>query len=98
MFILYFRRVVAKDLRLARVVNSLCQEITAIIEEMDLFVQELDTLVGRFVPEKTANFMKENQSKDTEKMIELQAVARVFQLMAREKKIFIEKLKRKVFF
>ncbi|GKA21388.1 hypothetical protein Tco_0701377 [Tanacetum coccineum] len=71
MFILYCRRVVLVDLRLAGVVNNLCREIAAINEERDLFVEELDTLVGWFLPKKTYGFVKETQTKDMEKMVEL---------------------------
>ncbi|GJY43545.1 hypothetical protein Tco_0431758 [Tanacetum coccineum] len=98
MFILYCRRVVDEDLMLAGVLNSLCREVAAIIEERELFVQELDTLVRRFVLEKTVEFMMETSGKDTEKMVELQTMEREFQLRARENNIFIEKLKGNVCF
>ncbi|GJT10191.1 hypothetical protein Tco_0857233 [Tanacetum coccineum] len=96
MFILYCRRAVVVDMRLAGAVSKLCREITVVNRGKDQFVEELDTLVGWFMSEKTSQFVKETQTKDMEKMIELHVVAREFQLRAREKKVFIEKLKGKV--
>ncbi|GKC66713.1 hypothetical protein Tco_1099311 [Tanacetum coccineum] len=47
----------------------------------------------RFVPKKMAEFLKETQGKDTEKLMKLQILGREFDLRAREKNHFIEKLK-----
>ncbi|GJU38848.1 hypothetical protein Tco_1191805 [Tanacetum coccineum] len=60
MFILYYRRAVSEDVRLAREINALCVGLTAVIEEKENFVDELDVLVDRFVPEKMDVFMKES--------------------------------------
>ncbi|GKD12841.1 hypothetical protein Tco_1197248 [Tanacetum coccineum] len=62
MFILYYRRAISADLRLARVINGLCAGLIAIIEERENFVDELDILGDRFVPSKMAEFQKETQS------------------------------------
>ncbi|GJU93435.1 hypothetical protein Tco_1318191, partial [Tanacetum coccineum] len=40
-------REISEDLRLAREINSLCARVTAIIDERENFVDELDILVGR---------------------------------------------------
>ncbi|GKA21387.1 hypothetical protein Tco_0701376 [Tanacetum coccineum] len=69
MFIFYYRRAISEDLRLAREINALCTGITAIIDERENFVDELDVLVDRSI------------------------LGRDFELRAREKEIFIEKLK-----
>ncbi|GJX10728.1 hypothetical protein Tco_0200587 [Tanacetum coccineum] len=45
MFILYYRRAISKDQRLARDINTLCIRLTVVMEERDNFVDELDVLV-----------------------------------------------------
>ncbi|GJR47866.1 hypothetical protein Tco_1315969 [Tanacetum coccineum] len=93
MFILYFRRAIVEDLRLGREFNVLCVRLTAVINERENFVDELDSLVGRSVPEKMAEFMKEVLGKDILNLMKLQILRREFELRTREKDIFIEKLK-----
>ncbi|GJS04274.1 hypothetical protein Tco_0642390 [Tanacetum coccineum] len=53
------------------------------------FLQELDALPGRLVPEKMAEFLRETQSKDTERMLQLQILGKETELRAREKDLFI---------
>ncbi|GJR19705.1 hypothetical protein Tco_0968232 [Tanacetum coccineum] len=55
-------REISEDLRLAREINALCARVTAIIDERENFVNELDILVGRSVPSKMAEFMKQELS------------------------------------
>ncbi|GJU49048.1 hypothetical protein Tco_1218603 [Tanacetum coccineum] len=78
---------------LAREINKLCGDLTAIIEEREYFVDEIDTLVDQFMLEKTVEFMKETQGKDMEKLLKLQILGREFELRACEKNFLIEKLK-----
>ncbi|GJU87514.1 hypothetical protein Tco_1295060 [Tanacetum coccineum] len=92
-FILRCRREVAADLRLAREINALCAHVTAIVDERERFVDELELLSGRDVPDKMAAFMKEVQGKDIPNLLQLQIIGREFELRAKEKDIFIEKLK-----
>nr|GEV81355.1 hypothetical protein [Tanacetum cinerariifolium] len=48
MFILYCRRVVAEDTNLAREINGLCAGLTARVEEIEYFIDELDVWrIGR---------------------------------------------------
>ncbi|GJX82005.1 hypothetical protein Tco_0331486 [Tanacetum coccineum] len=93
MFILYYRRAISKDQRLARMINALCMVLIIIIEERDNFVDELDMLAGRFIPDKMAEFIKESQDKDTRNLMKLQILGREFGLRVAERNIFIEKLK-----
>ncbi|GKC56619.1 hypothetical protein Tco_1084217 [Tanacetum coccineum] len=93
MFIHHCRREISKDLRLSREINALCARLTDIVDERERFVDELDRLVGRLVPERMAEFMKEVQGKDMPNRLKLQILSREFELRAREKDIFIEKLK-----
>ncbi|GJT08691.1 hypothetical protein Tco_0843153 [Tanacetum coccineum] len=93
MFILYCRRAIAEDIRLAREINGMCDGLTAVIKERELFIGELDTLEDRFMPEKMCKFSKETQAKDTNKLMKLQILGREFEIRAREINCFIEKLK-----
>ncbi|GJS32403.1 hypothetical protein Tco_0530785 [Tanacetum coccineum] len=58
-FILYCHRAISEDSRVAREINDLCARMIAIIEERESFVDELDVLAGRHVPEKMVEFMRE---------------------------------------
>ncbi|GJV09446.1 hypothetical protein Tco_1347102 [Tanacetum coccineum] len=51
------------------------------------------TLWGRLVPEKTAEFLREIQRKDSQKMLWLQILGRETELRTHENEIFIENLK-----
>ncbi|GJW36307.1 hypothetical protein Tco_0059227 [Tanacetum coccineum] len=82
-----------KDLRLAREINALCARVTAIVDERETFVDELDILGERSVPSKMGEFMKKVQGKDIPNLMKLQILGREFELRAQEKGIFIEKLK-----
>nr|GFA10992.1 hypothetical protein [Tanacetum cinerariifolium] len=50
---------ISEDLRQAREINALCARVTAIFDERESFVDELDILVGRYVPGKMAEFVKQ---------------------------------------
>nr|GEY81434.1 hypothetical protein [Tanacetum cinerariifolium] len=86
------KRAIAEDSNLAREIDGLCAGLTARIEETEYFIDELDVLADRFVPEKMAEFMKENQEKDRNRLMRLQILGREFELRADEKKHFIRKL------
>ncbi|GKE38240.1 hypothetical protein Tco_1461645 [Tanacetum coccineum] len=60
-FILRCRREITEDLRLVREINALCARVTAIIDQREMFVDELDMLAGRHVPDKMDDFMKQIQ-------------------------------------
>nr|GEX02414.1 hypothetical protein [Tanacetum cinerariifolium]GEX02418.1 hypothetical protein [Tanacetum cinerariifolium] len=89
----YIEREINEDLRLARDINALCARVTAIIDQREMFVDELDMLAGRHVPDKMADFMNQVQGKDILNLMKLQILEREFELRAQEKGIFIEKLK-----
>ncbi|GJW67478.1 hypothetical protein Tco_0121902 [Tanacetum coccineum] len=93
MFILYCRRAIVEDSRLAREINALCDGLTAVIEERELFIGELETLLDGFVPDKMCEFLKETQAKDMDKLMKLQILGREFEIRALEKNRFIEALK-----
>nr|GEZ49281.1 hypothetical protein [Tanacetum cinerariifolium] len=62
-------------------------------KEKEMFVNELDMLAERHVPDKIANFIKQIQGKYIPNLMKLQILGREFELKAQEKGIFIEKLK-----
>ncbi|GJW22236.1 hypothetical protein Tco_0032858 [Tanacetum coccineum] len=90
MFVLYCRRVVIEDERLAWDINGLCAGLTARIEEIGHFINELDVLVDEYVPEKMAKFLKQTQDKDIDKLMKLQILGREFELRVVEKKRFYQ--------
>ncbi|GKD61809.1 hypothetical protein Tco_1299318, partial [Tanacetum coccineum] len=73
--ILYCRRAVIEDCMLAKDINRLCEEVVVVVEERVHFLEELDCLPGRIVPEKTVEFLREIQRKDTEKLLQLHRIA-----------------------
>nr|GEV65743.1 putative reverse transcriptase domain-containing protein [Tanacetum cinerariifolium] len=86
-------REIAEDLRLAREINALCARLIDVIDERENFKDELDVVAGRRVPEKMVEFMGVVQGKDIMNLMKLHILGREFELRAREKDIFIEKLK-----
>ncbi|GJR48363.1 hypothetical protein Tco_1316466 [Tanacetum coccineum] len=81
------------DIRLARQINALCDTLTTVIDGRWAFIEELEVLAYKSVPGKMAEFMKEIQDKDIPNLMKLQILGREFELRAREKDLFIEKLK-----
>ncbi|GJZ36946.1 hypothetical protein Tco_0583137 [Tanacetum coccineum] len=93
MLILYSRMSIIEDCRLMREINMVCGEVANVVQERGYFLEKLDMFAGRVVPEKTVEFLKEIQGKDRQKMLQLQILGRETELRAREKDLFIEKLK-----
>ncbi|GJY88079.1 hypothetical protein Tco_0502707 [Tanacetum coccineum] len=89
----FWERAKLDDIRLARQINALCDTLTNVIDGRWSFVGELDMLAYKFVPGKMAEFMKEMHDKDIMNLMKLQILGREFELRAREKDLFIEKLK-----
>nr|GEY01415.1 hypothetical protein [Tanacetum cinerariifolium] len=59
MFILYCHWSIIEHYMLDREINRVCADVANVVDKRDEFLQELDTLVGRNVPEKTTEFLKE---------------------------------------
>ncbi|GJS86172.1 hypothetical protein Tco_0752713 [Tanacetum coccineum] len=81
------------DSRLAWEIKAFCDRLIDIIEEKENFVIGLEALVGQFVPEKMCEFSKANQEKDIPNLMKLHILGREFELRAREKNLFIKRLK-----
>ncbi|GJU74622.1 hypothetical protein Tco_1266027 [Tanacetum coccineum] len=85
---------VDEDFWVAGVINKLCEGVAAANEETCYFIQELDVVPGWVVgTQKTPEFLKKTQKKDDERLRQLEAQARETEARAREKCIFIKKLK-----
>nr|GEW33131.1 hypothetical protein [Tanacetum cinerariifolium] len=56
------------------------------------FVNELEVLVGKLVPEKMCEFLKANQEKDMPNIMKLWILGREFELRDYEKNLFIKRL------
>nr|GEW01468.1 hypothetical protein [Tanacetum cinerariifolium] len=78
---------------LARETNRLCGEVVVMVEEKGSFFKSWKLYPKRPVLEKMAEFLRETQSKDTERMLQLQILGREEELRALKKELFIEKLK-----
>nr|GEU29093.1 hypothetical protein [Tanacetum cinerariifolium] len=76
-----------------RGINALCDTLTGVIDGRWAFIEELELLAYKFVPGKMTEFMKEIQDKDILNLMKLQIFGREFELMPREKDLFIAKLK-----
>nr|GEV11470.1 hypothetical protein [Tanacetum cinerariifolium] len=81
-FIFSCRREITEDLRLAKEINALCARVIAIVDQREMFVNELDMLARRHVPDKMADFMKQVSGKDIPNLMKLQILGREFELRA----------------
>nr|GEW87405.1 hypothetical protein [Tanacetum cinerariifolium] len=58
------RMEISEDIRLAGEINALCARVTAIVDERETFVDELDILRERSVSSKMGEFMKQSTVND----------------------------------
>ncbi|GJU94373.1 hypothetical protein Tco_1319129 [Tanacetum coccineum] len=91
---LYFWRAKDADLRMARMINNVSVKLRAIIEEYQLFTQELKASPGWVViKDRSIECLQELVQRDEEMVQRLQALEREVEERADEKMLFIEKLK-----
>ncbi|GKF00654.1 hypothetical protein Tco_0027577 [Tanacetum coccineum] len=82
------------DLRLARMINNVSVKLSAVIEEYQLFAQELEASPGWVVnKDRSIEYLQELVQRDEEMVQMLQALEREVEERAGEKMLFIEKLK-----
>ncbi|GKE28448.1 hypothetical protein Tco_1443832, partial [Tanacetum coccineum] len=82
------------DLRMARMINNVSVMLSAVIEEYQLFTQELEASLGWVVnKDMSIEYMQELVQRDEEMVQRLQALEREVEERADEKMLFIEKLK-----
>ncbi|GJY47781.1 hypothetical protein Tco_0437737 [Tanacetum coccineum] len=91
---LYFWRAKDADLRMARMINNVSVKLRAVIEEYQLFTQELEASPGWVVnKDRSIEYLQELVQRDEEMVQRLQALEREVEERADEKMLFIEKLK-----
>ncbi|GJY22052.1 hypothetical protein Tco_0394618 [Tanacetum coccineum] len=93
MFILYCRRSMIEDYRLASEINRVAREVNNVVVVKDQFLEELDSLGVLPMPAKMAEFLREIQMRDKETVAKLHILEREIELNARKKNLFIQKLK-----
>ncbi|GJR61714.1 hypothetical protein Tco_1503876 [Tanacetum coccineum] len=82
------------DRRLARMINNVSVKLRAVIEEYQLFTQELEASPGWVVnKDRSIEYLQELVQRDEEMVQRLQALEREVDERADEKLVFIEKLK-----
>ncbi|GJY35908.1 hypothetical protein Tco_0421286, partial [Tanacetum coccineum] len=82
------------DRRLARMINNVSVKLRAVIEEYQLFTQELEASPGWVVnKDRSIEYLQELVQRDEEMVQRLQALEREVEERADEKLFFIEKLK-----
>ena len=92
MFVLYCRKAGIEDLQMAREMTTVCGRLVGVIRERAEFIGELET-VGNMYAQKTAEYLREMQAKDQQKVLQMRMLAAELELNARNHDIFIQKLK-----
>ena len=92
MLVLYCRESSIEDIQMARQMGDLCGRLLNVTRERLSFIQELET-VGNIYAQKTAEYLREMQAKDDQKVARMRLLAAELEHNARCTDIFIEKLK-----
>ena len=92
MFVLYCRKAAGEDLEMARQMSALCGRLVGVTRERLVFIHELET-IGNTYAQKTAEYLREVQGKDDQKVLQMRITAAELELNARNHDLFIQKLK-----
>ena len=92
MLVLYCRESSIEDIQMARQMGDLCGRLLNVTRERLSFIQELET-VGNIYAQKTAEYLREVQAKDDQKLMQMRVMASELELNARNNDVFIMKLK-----
>lgn len=92
MLILYCRQRAIEDIQMAQQINGVCGRLLGVIRERASFIQELETVRNMYA-QKTAEFLREVQAKDDQKLMQMRVMASELELTARNNDVFIMKLK-----
>ena len=90
--VLYCRKASIEDIQMAQQVNAVCGRLLGVTRERANFIQELEN-VGNTYAQKTAEYLREVQRKDDQKIQEMRIMVAELELNARNNDVFIEKLK-----
>ena len=92
MLVFYCLQSAGDDIQMAQQMNALCRRLLAITQERLSFIQELES-VGNMYAQKTAEFLRDIQAGDDDKVRRMQIMGAELELNARNKDLFIQKLK-----
>jgi hypothetical protein len=91
-FVLYCRKAAMEDLQMAQQMSALCGRLVAVSCERAEFILELET-IGNIYAQKTAEYLREVQQRDDQKVMQMRIMAAELELNARNNDLFIQKLK-----
>lgn len=77
---------------MAQQMNALCGRLVGVTRERLTFIQELET-VGNTYAQKMAEYLREVQAKDEQKVMQMRIMTAELELNARNNDLFIQKLK-----
>nr|GEX29190.1 hypothetical protein [Tanacetum cinerariifolium] len=83
---------IVEDYRIARQINGAAAEVNNVNIQKERFIEELETLGTRYVPEKMAEFLREIQRKDDKTVANMRILTGEMELNVRKKDVFIKKL------
>ena len=92
MLVFYCLQSAGDDIQMAQQMNRLCGRLNAITRERLDFIEELES-VGNMYAQKMAEFLREIQRGDNEKVARMQILTAELELNARNKDLFVQKLK-----
>ena len=90
--VLYCRKASIEDIQMAQQMNALCGRLLGVTRERASFIEELQN-VGNMYAQKTAEYLREVQAKDDQKVMQMRIMAAELELNARNHDLFIQKLK-----
>ena len=92
MLAFYCHQASLKDIQMAREVNAVCVKLVGIITQRGRFTKELES-VDNFFVNKTVEHLRELQRKDDQKVEHMVVMTNALDLSARDKDVFVMKLK-----
>ena len=88
MLVLYCRQCSGKDIQMAQHMTALAGTLVGVTRERSSFIQELES-AGNLYAQKTAEYLREVQAKDDQKIMQMRIMAAELELNARNNDIFI---------
>lgn len=89
---LYCQTSAIEYIRLAREINAVCMKVNDKNRERSILIEELETCVGKRLPQKPAQFLRELQNKYDRKVLELHILATKMELGNKEIDVLIQRL------
>ena len=92
LLVLYCRQSSGQDIQMAQEMSALAGRLLGISRERGSFILELQTVENTYA-QKTAEYLRQVQAKDDQKIMQMRIMAAELELDARNNDIFIQKLK-----